>query len=68
MYKPLLTFKLIFSVALFWPGINISAQTANAYESISNAQDIHFTVVTRSQDDIGFVIAGMTQDPQGFCG
>ena|SRR5438477_6170786 len=32
----------------------------------SSSQDIHFTVVPRSQDDIGFVIAGMTQDAQGF--
>jgi signal transduction histidine kinase/ligand-binding sensor domain-containing protein len=32
----------------------------------SSSQDIHFTVVKRSQDDVGFVIAGMTQDAQGF--
>src|ERR1700712_4423009 len=30
------------------------------------AQDIHFTVVPTSQDETGFLIAGMTQDTQGF--
>ena len=36
------------------------------FHFFSFAQDIHFNVVARSQDDIGFVIAGMTQDAQGF--
>ena len=36
------------------------------FHFLSFAQDIHFNLVTRSQDDIGSVIAGMTQDAQGF--
>jgi len=40
---------------MVWPGINASF-----------AQDIHFNLVARSQDDIGSVIAGMAQDTQGF--
>jgi signal transduction histidine kinase/ligand-binding sensor domain-containing protein/DNA-binding response OmpR family regulator len=66
MYKSFLTLKVILSLALIWSGISVCAQTPNADKHISNAQDIHFNVVTRSQDDIGSVIAGMTQDTQGF--
>src|SRR4030095_3844169 len=36
------------------------------FHFLSVAQDIRFKVVERSQDDIGLVTAGITQDPQGF--
>jgi ligand-binding sensor domain-containing protein len=65
MYKSFPTLKVILSLALIWLGISVCAQTPNADQHISNA-DIHFNVVARSQDDIGSVIAGMTQDTQGF--
>src|SRR4051812_45840994 len=55
MYKSIIVLKLICSLAIVWSGINASF-----------AQDIHFNVVARSQDDIGSVIAGMAQDTQGF--
>jgi len=50
--------RLSFSVFLFIPFL--------CSHLVSFAQDIHFNVVARSQDDIGFQIAGMTQDTQGF--
>src|SRR6266536_4293797 len=64
MYKLFLSLKTILTLAFICAGINVSAQTVN--ESISVTQDIHFNVVARSQDDIGSVIAAMTQDVQGF--
>ena len=33
---------------------------------ISHGQDIHFGLVTRSPDDLGFKVLGMTQDAQGY--
>src|SRR6476619_6328324 len=30
------------------------------------AQDIHFNLVTRTKEDIGSQVSGMTQDKQGF--
>ena len=33
---------------------------------LSSAQDIHFTLVPRSQDDIGSVIIAVTQDSKGY--
>src|SRR5215213_3642194 len=33
---------------------------------LSFAQDIHFNLVTRWQDDLGGVVSGITQDAQGF--
>src|SRR5215212_1936777 len=55
MYKEFLTLKAILSLAIIWSAVNASF-----------AQDIHFDVVARSKDDIGSVIAGITQDTQGF--
>ncbi len=66
MYKLFLTLKAIFSLAIIWSAISVCAQMPDTGERISNAQDIHFNIVARSQDDIGSVIAGMTQDAQGF--
>src|SRR5258705_3101446 len=36
------------------------------FHFLSFAQDIHFNLVTRSQDDLGSQITGMTQDAQGY--
>jgi signal transduction histidine kinase/ligand-binding sensor domain-containing protein len=36
------------------------------FYSFSFAQEIHFNLVTRPNDDIGSIITGMTQDTQGF--
>ncbi|MDP9230998.1 MAG: GGDEF domain-containing protein, partial [Bacteroidota bacterium] len=36
------------------------------FHFLSFAQDIHFNLVTRSQDDAGSTVLGMTQDTQGF--
>ncbi len=56
MYKPLLMFKLILSLALIWPAINVCAQTANAYESISVAQGLSQGMVfDMLQDQEGFI-------------
>src|SRR5690348_12561920 len=55
MHKLSLTLKTIFTLA------NICLAFIASY-----AQEIHFDPVARSQDDIGSVIAGMTQDIQGF--
>ncbi len=66
MHKSFLSLKTILSLAIIWSGISVCAQTPIADKHTSNEQDIHFNVVARSQDDIGSVIAGMTQDVQGF--
>src|SRR5687768_16425650 len=36
------------------------------FSFLSVAQDIHFNLVTRWQDDLGGAVLGMTQDAQGF--
>src|SRR4051812_12086655 len=36
------------------------------FRFLSFAQDIHFNLFTRSQVNIGSIVTGMSQDPQGY--
>src|SRR6188474_261987 len=49
-----LTFSVLFFIPFFF------------FHFLSFAQDIQFNLFTRSKDDIGSLIQGMTQDTQGF--